>query len=138
MEELLMRLWTNLIERGDGPLHLRLILQPTIAALLGIRDGLRYAREGRSFLLWGGPIDPAERRAQHLASWRSIAKVLVLAIVLDTVYQIMVLNWFYPLETLIVAIGVAVIPYMVVRGLVNALARKWGGRKPLDPNDASE
>ena len=67
MEELLMRFWENLVDRIGGPMNLRFILQPTMAVLLGIRDGLRYAREGRSFLLWGGPENPAvhcRRRAR--------------------------------------------------------------------------
>ena len=133
MEEFLTRLWTDLIERGGGPLHFRFILQPVMAIFFGIRDGLRYAREGRSFLLWGGPEDPLERRAQLSATWWCIGKVFVLAIVLDVIYQLIVLDWFYPLETLIVAIAVALVPYFLVRGLVNYLTRTWRGPKPPDP-----
>jgi len=128
MEELLMRFWENLVDRIGGPMNLRFILQPTMAVLLGIRDGLRYAREGRSFLLWGGPENPAERRAQLLATWRSIGKVFVLAIVLDIICRWIAVNWFFPLETLIVAIGVAVVPYLAVRGSVNWLARSRRAR----------
>jgi hypothetical protein len=128
MEELLMRFWENLVDRIGGPMNLRFILQPTMAVLLGIRDGLRYAREGRSFLLWGGPENPAERRAQLLATWRSIGKVFVLAIVLDMICRWIAVNWFFPLETLIVAIGVAVVPYLAVRGSVNWLARSRRAR----------
>jgi hypothetical protein len=62
-----------------------------------------------------------------LASWHAIMKVVVLAVVLDTVFQIIVLHWFYPLETLIVVLAVAVVPYLLVRGLFNALARIWRG-----------
>ena len=124
--------WTDLVDRGSGPFHFRFILQPTVAVLLGIRDGLKYGRERRSFLLWAGPEDPLERRAQFAATWRSIGKVFVLAVILDTLYQIIVLSWFYPLQTIIVAFSVALIPYLAVRGLVNAVARGWRGRKPPD------
>ena len=130
MEEFLTRLWEDLVGRIGGPMTLRFILQPTMATLFGIRDGLRYAREGRSFLLRGGPEDPVERRAQLLATWRSIGKVFVLAILLDVIYQLIVLRWVYPLETLIVAIVVAVVPYLAIRGLVNWLARPKGGSRP--------
>ncbi len=122
--------------REDGPFHLRFILQPTVAAFIGIRDGLRFAREGRSFLLWGGPRDPAERRAQLLASWQAIAKVLVLAVLLDTAFQIIALQWFYPLETVAVVVAVAIVPYLLLRGLFNALTRPWLGPKLPDSNDA--
>ncbi len=122
--------------RADGPFHLRFILQPTVAAFIGIRDGLRFAREGRPFLLWGGPRDPAERRAQLLASWQAIAKVLVLAVLLDTAFQIIALQWFYPLETVAVVVAVAIVPYLLLRGLFNALMCPWLGPKLPDSNDA--
>ena len=41
-----------LIGRTDGPLTLRLIFQPTVAAILAIRAGLKDAREGRTPYLW--------------------------------------------------------------------------------------
>jgi hypothetical protein len=41
-----------------------------------------------------------------------------------------VLHWFFPLETLIVAIAIAVITYLGVRGLVNLLARSKKGSCP--------
>lgn len=125
MEEILSRIWSDLGERVDGPMSFRLFLQPTMATFFGIRDGLRFAREKRSFLLWGGPTDPAERKAQFRSTWRSIGKVFILAIVLDVIFQILVFRWFYPAEALIVALVVAIVPYLIVRGIMNALARRW-------------
>ena len=130
MEDLLSRLLENLVDRVDRPMALRFLLQPAMAIFFGIRDGLRFAREGRSFLLWGGPKDPAERRAQFLATWRSIGKVFVLALALDAICQLTVVGWFFPLEALIVAIVVALVPYLAVRGLVNWLARRKQGPRP--------
>jgi hypothetical protein len=51
MEDLLPRLLENLVDRVDRPMALRFLLQPAMAIFFGIRDGLRFAREGRSFLL---------------------------------------------------------------------------------------
>lgn len=127
MEDLLTRIWNDLGDRLDGPMWFRFILQPAMATIFGAIDGLRFAREGRSFLLWGGPKDPAERRRQQAATWRCIGKVFGLAIALDVVYQLIVLHWFYPLETLIVVLVVALIPYFVVRFLFNRGARPWHG-----------
>lgn len=132
MEDFLTRLWEDLGDRIGGPMHLRFYMQPTMAIFFGIRDGLRFAREGRSFLLWGGPTDPVERHAQLVATWRSIGKVFVLAILLDVIYQIVVLHWFYLLETLIVALAVAVGPYLLVRFAANYLARIRRGPRPPD------
>ena len=130
MEDILLRLWENLVDRVDRPMALRFLLQPTMAIFFGIRDGLRFAHEGRSFLLWGGPKDPAERRAQLLATWQSIGKIFMLALVLDAICQLTVVGWFFPVEALIVAIVVALVPYLAVRGLVNWLARPKQGPCP--------
>ena len=48
MEDTLERIWEHLIGRFTGPLTFRLILQPTMATLFAVRDGLRDARTGRS------------------------------------------------------------------------------------------
>ena len=47
MDEILARLWHNITARSTGPMHLRLIVQPTVAAILAIRAGLRDARQDR-------------------------------------------------------------------------------------------
>jgi hypothetical protein len=133
MEDFLTRVWDHLVDRIGGPMSLRFLMQPTMAIFFGIIDGLRFAREGRSLLLWGGPEDPSERRAQRRATWWCIGKVFALAIILDVIYQIVVFKWFYFLETLIVAIAVALVPYFLVRGLVNYLTRAWRGPKPPEP-----
>jgi hypothetical protein len=55
--------------------------------------------------------------------WKATARVFVLAIVMDVIYQWIVQKWIYPGETLIVAIVLAVIPYLLIRGPVNRIAR---------------
>jgi hypothetical protein len=47
MEDALARVWENHVGRVGGPLTFRLILQPTMAALLAIRAGVKDVREGR-------------------------------------------------------------------------------------------
>ena len=56
--------------------------------------------------------------------WKSVGKVFVLALVLDVVYQIIVLRFVYPGETLLVAFVLAIVPYLILRGLVNRLTPK--------------
>jgi hypothetical protein len=47
MKDILARVWENLVGRVGGPLTFRLILQPTMAAILAIRAGLKDARGSR-------------------------------------------------------------------------------------------
>ncbi len=48
-----------------------------------------------------------------------------LALVLDLIYQVVQLKWIYPLEALVVAFTLAFLPYLLLRGPVNWLARWW-------------
>ena len=47
MDDMVTRFLDDLAGRIGGPLTFRLVLQPIVAAALGIRDGLLDARNGR-------------------------------------------------------------------------------------------
>ena len=124
MEELFTRAWEGLTARVGGPMTFRLILQPLMATLLAVRAGLKDAREGRPPYLWTLITDPTQRVDLLREGWRSIARVFILAVVMDLIYEWVMGRFFYPLETLIVAIILAVVPYLVLRGPVNRIARR--------------
>jgi hypothetical protein len=107
----------------------RLILQPSMAIFLAIRAGLKDAREGKTPYFWGLFTDPQGRTAMLKDGWKSVGKVLVLAAVLDVIYQIIEQRWVYPGEVVLVAIILAIVPYILVRGPVNRVARR--SRKTL-------
>lgn len=123
MEELIARGWDGLAARIGGPMTFRLILQPLMAALLALRAGLKDAREGRPAYLWTVLTDPAQRAELLHEGWKSIARVFFLAVIMDLIYQWIMQHWIYPLETLVVAILLAVVPYVLLRGPVNRIAR---------------
>ena len=125
MEELILRGWEGLLDRVGGPMTFRLILQPLMATLLAVRAGLKDAREGRPPYFWTLMTDSAQRVDLLREGWRSIARVFILAVVMDFIYEWVMGRWFYPLETLVVAILLAVLPYLLLRGPVNRIARRW-------------
>ena len=50
---------------------------------------------------------------------------------MDAIYQIIVLKRFYPAEAVIVALLFAFVPYVIIRGPVARIARRWqGGGSP--------
>src|SRR5262245_62040461 len=126
MEALIARFLTDLTGRLTGPLTLRLFLQPTMATIFGIRDGIRDAKDGRPphfhTILYG---TPEQRRRRLRETWIAVMKVFILAVVLDLVYQWIVFRWFYPGEAIVVAIVLAFVPYVIVRGLTGRIARWW-------------
>jgi hypothetical protein len=125
MKDVFARMWMNLGDRVDGPMTFRLILQPMMAALLALRAGLKDAREGQPAYLWTVFTDPVNRADLLREGWKSIARVFLLAVIMDVIYQWIVLSWIYPGEALLVAILLAVVPYVLIRGPVNRIARQW-------------
>jgi len=113
----------DFIARFDGPMHFRLFVQPLMAIIFAIRDGRRDAREGRGAYLWTLVSDPDQRRYLLASGWKGISKVFVLAFLLDVVYQFMVWHGLKPLQAILTAVVLAVIPYAVLRGPVNRLLR---------------
>jgi len=104
---------------------------PLVVTILAIRAHLRDVREGRPTELWAFLKDPTQRRLLLRSGLKDFGKVFVVACVLDTTYQIMVLRSFYPAEMLVVAVVCAIVPYFLVRGPVTRIARllyrKWAG-----------
>ena len=128
MEDLIARLFGNLTSRPGGPMSVRFLLQPTMAALLALRAGLQDARTGQPAYFWALLTNPLHRRELLREGWKAVSKVFVIALVLDVVYQIIQQRWIYPGEALIVAFTLAIVPYLVLRGPVNRLARWWQHR----------
>ncbi len=128
MGDVFGRIWDNLIGRIGGPLTLRLILQPLMASILAVRDGWRDAQAGRPPYFWSLLREPDHRRERLRSGWKSVGKIVVVALVLDTVYQLIVLRTFYPGEAMITATILAIVPYVLLRGPANRLARRW--RRP--------
>lgn len=127
--DILSRFWQEIAARPTGPLAFRFYLQPAMAAFFAVRDGLRDARAGNPPYFWSLFTDPQHRRGQIRSGWRSIGKIIVLAIALDVVYQIIVLRGLRPLEAVFIAFLLAVAPYLLLRGLVTRLARRRIGPK---------
>jgi len=132
MEDLLTRIWENFGGRVGGPLWLRLLIQPTVAAMLGVWAGLADARAGRPPYFWALLTNASARQALLHDGWRDIAKVFIMAAVMDVTYQLIVFRRVYPLSTLIVASLLAAVPYLLIRGPVNRLK---GGLRRVTAGD---
>jgi hypothetical protein len=128
--DVLSRVWEDLVARPGGPLAFRFILQPVMAAILAIRDGITDARTGRSPYFWTVLHDSQARNARLEEALSATARILALGLLMDTIYQIGVLGTFYPTEAAIVALTLAFVPYLLIRGPAARLARWWQSRTP--------
>jgi hypothetical protein len=123
MEDFLIRWWQEIVGRGSGPLKMRLIMQPLMATILAVRAGLKDAREGRPPYFWSIWTHPHHRPEMIRSGWKDIGKVFILAMILDFIYQLIVLRTFHPIQTLVVASTLALVPYLCIRGPVNRIKR---------------
>jgi hypothetical protein len=130
MDSTWQRIVDNLIGRVTGPMHFRLYLQPTMALLLGIRDGVKDYHEGRPPYFWSIFTSPVHRAELLKSGLTSVARVLILGVVMDAIYQYIEFRAFYPGEAVIVALILAFLPYLFIRGPVNRLLRWWNSRQP--------
>lgn len=119
-----MRIVNDMADRVSGPMKLRLVLQPAMASIFAILAGMKDARAGKPPYFWAILNDPAHRADMMKDGWKDVGKVFMLAMALDVVYQFVVLKFVYPGEVLIVAFLLAIVPYLILRGLVNRLTSR--------------
>lgn len=129
MEQLWQRIVGNLVARLDGPLHFRFIAQPLMAAVLAVLDGIKDVKAGRPAYLWAVLVSPKHRRELLKDGWKSVSRIFFLAVMLELVYQLIVHHTIYPGEMLIVALLLAILPYVVLRGPVNRIVRAIVSKK---------
>lgn len=120
----------HLLGRAGGPLHFRLFVMPLVVTFLAIRAGMNDAREGQPPFLRTLLRNRAERRRLVGSALKDIGRIFLVAVALDTTYQLVVLRAFYPGEMVLVAVACALVPYFVLRGPVSLLMRCWYKKKP--------
>ena len=124
MEEILTRFMENIVGRVHGPMNFRMLLQPFMAVLFAYRDGRQDARDGKAAFGWALATDPSHRRDLLQSGWKSVGKIFIIALALDAVYQYITVKFFYPGEALFVAVALALVPYLLLRGPINRVLRR--------------
>jgi hypothetical protein len=123
--EVLERLWRNLLDAPSGPMSFRFILQPSMSATVAIHDSVKDARTGRSRLTIAD--NPRERMGRLRGELIATARIILLGIAMDVIYQFLVFETFYPAQALLIALLLAFIPYLLIRGPAKLIARWWYG-----------
>jgi hypothetical protein len=113
----------DLPKRLTGPGRFRFILQPLVATLLGIRSGMADARAGRPPYILGLATDRERRRELARDGFRTIVNLLLMGILLDSVFQWMILGQSYPGPALVVGPVLITAPYAIARALSNRATR---------------
>ena len=123
----------DMLARLHGPGRFRFILQPTVAILLGIRDGRKDARAGAVPFLWG-VIFHRELRPQLLKHmFASVRNLVSIAILLDLISQYLIFRMLRPGAALILGPVLIAAPYSCARALSNRISRRRDREPAADP-----
>jgi hypothetical protein len=130
--EVFGRIWQNTVDRAGGPMTFRFILQPIMAAIAALYDGIADARSGRSHYLWTLLTNPGKRLGRLREGMIATSRILLLGLAMDTIYQYIAFDTFHPAEAVIITLLLAFAPYVLLRGPVSRLASWWRGIAPVD------
>ena len=112
--DMIGRGWANFLARPDGPMNIRFLIQPTVAAIMAVRAGIADANLARPAFLWTALTDPRQRWRSIQSAWKDVRNVFLVAAVLDAIYQFTVQQLIYPRELLFTSALLAVVPYCVL------------------------
>ena len=127
--EVRARTWHDLLERPDAMMRFRFIFQPIMALIAALHDGIEDAKLGRSPYIWTLLNSAAERSGRLAEGMIATARILLLGLVMDAIYQLIVFETFYPAQAVIIAIALGFVPYLLLRGPIERVAR-WRGVGP--------
>lgn len=130
----------NLLGRTAGPFNFRLLVMPLVVTYFAVRGAMRDAQQGQPPFFRTLFTEPDGRARLLRSMLKDIGKIFVVAIVLDTTYQILVLKSFYLGELLVVVLVTALLPYLVVRSAASPLIRRIYRKqsKPGNPEAVPE
>jgi hypothetical protein len=119
------RFWHDIAERAGGPMSFRFLLQPVMGGLAAIHDGINDARLDRSPYFWTVLHSREQRSSRLNETLTSTARIVLLGLAMDGIYQYRVFGKFYPGEAALIALLLAVVPYFIIRGPAERIARHW-------------
>jgi len=124
------RFFQDILARLSGPGRLRFVVQPTVAILLGVRSGIKDAREGAPPFLWALAFHGERRRALLQSVFISIRDLVAIAILLDVISQFIIFHEVRPGAALLVGPVLITLPYVLARALTNRIVRKSADLTP--------
>lgn len=125
--------WDMIVARSNGMFHLRFIMQPVVASILGIRAGRKDAQHGKPPYFWSifKADDVYDRRAILRDGWGDLGRMLMIALALDVIFTLVEFHWVYPIQSIIMVGMLALFPYLILRGLANRVrSRRISEPKP--------
>lgn len=109
----------DMVARLSGAGRFRFVLQPSVALLIGARDGLKDARKGLPPFLLALTSCGVCRYDLLRSAFTSVRDLISIAVILDVISQYIILGRVHPAAALLLGPVLIAIPYAVSRALAN-------------------
>jgi hypothetical protein len=116
------RFLPDLVDRFHGPGRLRFIFQPSVAIILGARDGIKDHRANNPPFLWALFFHLADRWWLLRSALASVRNLVAIAILLDVISQFLIFRMVHPGAALVLGPVLIGLPYAASRALTNRIA----------------
>lgn len=123
------RFWSDIFGRVHGPLTFRFYLQPFMALIAALHDGVRDARGEHNAFFWSALLNPSLKRGRLREGMIATSRIALLGFGMDAIYQMKQFDRFYPVESVLMVLLLAVIPYFVFRWIIEHIAHWRLARK---------
>jgi hypothetical protein len=124
------RFWPDLVARLHGPGRMRFIMQPTVAIILGARDGVKDRRADKPPFLWGLVFRSADRAGLLRSALASVRNLVLVAILLDAISQFLIFRMVHPGAALLLGPVLIALPYATSRALTNRISGLGSRTRP--------
>ncbi len=122
MEDFINNFLNNVGIRHEGPMSFRLYLQPAMSLIYAVIAGLKDAKAGKPpFVIDGLILGKTDRKQALKDLWKGVGKVFILAVIMEIIFEIIVYKTIHPLEVIRVSFFLAILPYLIFRGLVERI-----------------
>ena len=118
--------WDGIVDVASGKGQLRLVLQPLIAIILGVRLGIADAKEGKAPFLMR--LFKTSKHRAKLAR-EAAADVIIpftVAVVIDGILQYYALGYVRPAAAIVMGALLIWLPFSISRALTNRIYRRTG------------
>ncbi len=123
----------DMAARLTGPMSFRFIVQPVVAIILGVRDGIMDSRAGTPPFIFDLLAHPKNRGRSLKSALSRLLVPIIVGTLLDAIAQYLIFKRIHPLPAVMVGAFVMGVPYSLARGVANRIATAC--RKGTAPAD---
>jgi hypothetical protein len=133
--------WDSMVRDVTGPgmfggkFQFRLIVQPLVALILGLRYGIKDAKHGRLPIIERFRVGKGQRGQIFKQMLRDAIVPFVVALIIDSILQQMINHRIRPVAALVMGGLLVFVPFVLVRELTN---RIWAHGHPGQRRQATQ